>query len=116
MNTLERLSRIESTLERILQLLEVSNDDVLDVVAFQAMTGLSRSAIYEKTANRNGLPPEIPHYRQGKRLYFKLSEVRDWLTANRVASRADIEEDVVNRSFQRMKRRSLRNGMAARTR
>ena len=48
---------------------------------------LSKSAIYKKTSERN-----IPHFKQGKKLFFKRSELDDWLTQNRISTHAEIEQ------------------------
>lgn len=88
------LARIETRLENVERLLtEGTADAVLDVDAVRELTGLSRSAIYQKTCSRNGEPPELPHFKQGKRLYFRRSEITQWLTQNRVKDRARIERE-----------------------
>ena len=46
----------------------------VDVVA--RMLGVPTSWIYERTATR-----QIPHYRVGRYVRFRVSEVLDWLTA-----------------------------------
>lgn len=48
---------------------------------------LTKSAIYKKTSDRN-----IPHFKQGKRLYFKRSELDDWMTQNRIMTRDEIQK------------------------
>jgi len=48
---------------------------------------LSKSAIYKKTSERN-----IPHFKQGKKLYFKRSELDDWLTSLKISTHAEIEK------------------------
>jgi len=48
---------------------------------------LSKSAIYKKTSGRN-----IPHFKNGKKLFFKRSELDDWLTQNRISTHAEIEQ------------------------
>jgi predicted DNA-binding transcriptional regulator AlpA len=87
------LARIENRLEAVERLLQENADDVLDVDAVQRLTGLSKSAIYQKTCSRSGEPPELPHFKQGKRLYFRRSEIMQWLTQNRVKDRARITQD-----------------------
>lgn len=48
--------------------------------------GISRSTIYGYT--HNGL---IPHYKRGKRLFFKTEELEEWLTENRGYNQKEIE-------------------------
>lgn len=52
---------------------------VFDIDAFCEYTGLSKQTVYRKTGKG-----EIPHSRQGKRLYFEKMEVDAWLMANKV--------------------------------
>ena len=58
----------------------MNTDEVADFV------GISKSTIYGLT--HNGL---IPHYKRGKRLYFKTVEIEEWITANRGYNRKEIE-------------------------
>jgi predicted DNA-binding transcriptional regulator AlpA len=91
MNTTDALLQINRKLEELAQLITERADEMLDVAGLQALTGLSRSAIYQKTCSQGGAPPELPHYKQGKRLYFKRSEVIDWMTQNRVRNRTETD-------------------------
>ncbi|MBI2730495.1 MAG: helix-turn-helix domain-containing protein [Sphingobacteriales bacterium] len=52
---------------------------------------LSKSAIYKKTSERN-----IPHFKQGKRLYFKRSELDEWLTELKITTHAEIEKEAAD--------------------
>lgn len=85
------LNRIEQRLQALEDMLAHTTDEVMGVDAVCASTGLSKSAVYQKTCSRNGEPPELPHYKQGKRLYFRRSEITEWLTQRRVKGRAEIE-------------------------
>lgn len=96
MSTIEKtLARIERRLETVERLLQENTDDVLDIDALHKLTGLSKSAIYQKTCHRAGEAPELPHFKQGKRLYFRRSEILQWLTRNRVKDREQIEREAV---------------------
>lgn len=53
--------------------------------------GLSKSAIYKKTSSNN-----LPHYKQGKKLYFKKSELEDWMLSNAVKTLEQIEEEAAS--------------------
>ncbi|WP_430935034.1 helix-turn-helix domain-containing protein [Saccharicrinis sp. 156] len=74
------LQRTESALEHDLK-------KAIDINEVAAYTGFSRSYIYKLTSG--GL---IPHYKRGKRLYFKTKELEEWLTENRGFNLADIEK------------------------
>lgn len=93
MSTQEILHRIENRLAQLERMMGERTDEVLDIEGVRQLTGLSKSAIYQKTCSRNGGPPELPHYRQGKRLYFRKSEIVAWLTAHPVKNRAAIEAE-----------------------
>jgi excisionase family DNA binding protein len=53
---------------------------------------LSRSYLYRLTSSR-----QIPHYcPNGKRIYFKRSELTEWLQKTRVASKEEIEAKAIS--------------------
>jgi len=100
------LARIESRLEAVERLLTEQADEVLAIDAVCGLTGLSKSAVYQKTCSRNGEAPELPHYKQGKRLYFRRSEIMSWLTRRRVLDRSEIESIAANYCVSGAGRRS----------
>ena len=89
----KQLERIDERLTAIEQRLDERADDVLDIDGAVMLTGRSRSSLYQMTASHNGAPPELPHFKAGKRLYFKRSELIAWLTRNRVKSRTEIDHE-----------------------
>jgi excisionase family DNA binding protein len=68
-------------------------DELFDLDKCCAFTGLSKSALYKKTANR-----EIPHFQTGRKLYFRKSEIVLWLTQFRVKTATEINEEVMSAS------------------
>jgi len=48
--------------------------------------GISKSTIYGLTHSG-----QIPHYKRGKRLYFKSEEIEEWITENRGYNQKEIE-------------------------
>ncbi len=74
---LKRLDVIENLLRNIPQPVIQANSftEVLNLEQAAEYVSLSKSAIYKKTSERN-----IPHFKQGKKLYFKRSELDAWLT------------------------------------
>jgi hypothetical protein len=38
---------------------------------------------------------DIPHYKSGKRLYFKKSEIDEWVFSNRIKTNDDIEKEAM---------------------
>lgn len=86
---LNRLKKLET-----LTLLGSKNVLTLDDVVL--ISGLSKSTLYKKTANR-----ELPYYRAegGKQIFFRKDEVESWLTRNRVSSQDEDEQRAINGYF-----------------
>ena len=85
-----RLERIENLIKELSG--ERTDDDIiLDVKQASKYIHLSVSRTYKFTSEK-----EIPHYKKGKRLYFKKTELRDWLMTTKIKTRADIEKEAVN--------------------
>lgn len=60
--------------------------EVLTLEEVVQYTGLKKSYLYKLTASK-----AIPHYKpNGKNCFFKRTELEDWLTANPVATAADL--------------------------
>jgi predicted DNA-binding transcriptional regulator AlpA len=71
--------------------------EIYGVETLQEITGYSRPTIYAKTS-RN----EIPHFKRDGRLYFRHSEIVDWLTENRIETVAEFcrrkDAELVNKT------------------
>ena len=65
--------------------------EVMDITKLSEYTGLSKSHIYKLTSSF-----KIPHYKNGKRLYFKCEEINDWLTQNRMKTMDEITDEALN--------------------
>lgn len=79
----------------------LSTNQVSDVMNFDQclqMTGFSSALLYRMTSNR-----EIPHYKKGRLLFFKRSEVEAWLLENRVKTQ-DEEKLETDLFFKRVNR------------
>jgi excisionase family DNA binding protein len=58
----------------------VSNDsELIDVKQASAMLNLARATVYEKTSLKL-----LPHYKKGKKIMFKRSELLAWLESGKV--------------------------------
>jgi excisionase family DNA binding protein len=74
-----RLKRVEAKLDGIISQLD-SKQEAIDKMPNHGMdlavevTGLSRSTIYNLICAR-----KMPHYKKGKRLYFKRKELEEWI-------------------------------------
>ena len=60
--------------------------DILTLEEAVHFIGLSKSTIYKKTASN-----QIPHYKQSRHIYFKKSELEDWMLSNKVKTIEEIE-------------------------
>lgn len=86
---MDKLNTIENLLKTVMKNDNgtVTITEVLNLKRAAEYVSLSKSAIYKKTSERN-----IPHFKQGKKLFFKRSELDDWLTRNRISTHAEIEQ------------------------
>jgi excisionase family DNA binding protein len=90
---LEALERIE----KLLNLNEVHTKDIdepgslLNVQQAAKFLNVRTSSIYKLTCRR-----EIPHLKQGKRLYFVKSELFEWVSSNRVKTASEIKQEAMN--------------------
>ena len=82
----QRLSNIETLLKA--QKTVLSLDDVAEY------TGLSKSHLYKLT-HRHDIPFSKPN---GKTLYFKKTEIEQWLLRNRVKTNDEIESEASTRA------------------
>jgi len=85
---LERLDRIEKAIENLSTNGPLVNaNDPMDIKALSAYLKTSPSAIYKFTSEGS-----IPHYKNGKRLYFKKEEINDWIFTTKVNTTYDIDK------------------------
>lgn len=96
-NPFELIIRKLDTIESLLRNISVPGKQVVPVAEVfnlneaSEYVSLSKSAIYKKTSERN-----IPHFKKGKKLYFKRSELDEWLTENKISTNAEIEIQATN--------------------
>lgn len=94
------LQEIKSQLDRIEILSTLAAKNVLNIDDVAILTGMSKGYVYQLTHDK-----KIPFYKPtGKQIYFKRSEVEDWMTRNRVNStyeaQAQAASYVVRKSFE----------------
>lgn len=88
---LERLDRIEKAITKLnvsTPIAEVNHP--MDIKELSTYLKNSKSAIYKMTASN-----DIPHYKSGKRLYFKKSEIDEWIFSNKIKTNDDIEKEAM---------------------
>lgn len=76
---------ISNRLDRIERLTLISSKTVLDIEEAAAFTGYSESHIYNLTSRR-----AIPHYKKNRKLYFRKSELEEWLLERQVKTNREI--------------------------
>jgi excisionase family DNA binding protein len=90
--TLESVHQEITDLKTILSKVCTATKETLDFEETASYINQSRSHLYKLTSQ--GL---IPHYKpNGKKIYFKLSELDDWVLKNKVYSADELEEKAVN--------------------
>lgn len=83
-----RLGNVESLLNRLIENAKPVNPTLPEIGGVELameITGLKRPTIYGLTSARG-----IPHYRQGKKLRFKRSELIQWIESGRKLSGAEV--------------------------
>ena len=86
---LQRLNTIEALIKNLSKP-ESTGTEIIQVLNFDQASkylSLSKSTLYKLTSERN-----IPHFKRGKRVYFKRNELENWLTEVRIMTRDDIEK------------------------
>jgi excisionase family DNA binding protein len=82
---LEKLSNIERAIEK----LNATSNEVegfMNVEQVASFIGLSKPTIYGLTHGR-----KIPHFKTGKKLCFKKSEIENWITSSKVSTKQEIK-------------------------
>ncbi len=77
---------ISNKLDRIEQMAIISSKTVLSLSEAAVFTGYSESHIYNLTSRK-----AIPHYKKNRKLFFKKSELEDWLLERQVKTDKEIE-------------------------
>lgn len=70
-------------------------DEVLDVKQAASYLKLKVATLYEKTCKRL-----IPHFKKGKKLYFKTQELESWLKEGKVMMQSDLQTQAANYCLQ----------------
>lgn len=90
---IEKLNYIESLL---LSMNEIDNNTIKNVEGVNEILtteeaakflSLAKSTLYGMTCQR-----EIPHFKRGKKLYFKRTELDEWLTKHRIKTNEEIDK------------------------
>jgi excisionase family DNA binding protein len=86
---LERLNSIEKAILYLSTNGSLAHiNDPMDVKDLSAYLKMSASAIYKFTSQGT-----IPHYKNGKRLFFKREEINEWIFNNKIKTLEDIDRE-----------------------
>ena len=77
---------MQEQLDRIERLVRIGSKEVLDVEDVAILLNVGKSRIYHLVSRR-----DIPHYKQGKKVYFKKSEIEEWQLQDRIPTNAEID-------------------------
>ena len=70
-----------------------TSNEILDVKEASTFLKISVQTIYGKTSTRS-----IPHFKRGKKIYFKRAELLEWLTENKQKTQAELLKEWEERS------------------
>ena len=90
---LERINELHERIDLLEERFFAVNDEVFDVDGAAAYLGVARSYVYRLTASvkERGGCPERPHFKRGRRLAFRKSDLARWRTEQRVLGRREIQ-------------------------
>ena len=77
---------MKEQLDRIEKLVRVGAKEVLNVEEAALMLGVSKSRVYHLVSSR-----DIPHYKNGKSVLFKKSEIEKWQLRDRIPTNEEID-------------------------
>ena len=103
MTNLESMQSIEERLANIERKLDIQAQEAKNILTLEEVaeyTHLSKSYVYKLTSKG-----DIPYYKpNGKQLYFKRTEIDEWLLTNRNKTNQEIEREIATRSVLAQKR------------
>ena len=82
---LEKLEHIQNAISKIEKKSAADEKKFLNLDQVSDFIGLSKSTVYGLTHKRI-----IPHYKNGKRLYFNKSEIADWIASGKVVTNEEM--------------------------
>ena len=87
---------IEETLDRYfadkkIVVAMAETDEIGGIDLAVKITGKAKATIYSKCSDRT-----VPHWKQGKHLYFSKNELTDWLRSGKRKTQTEIAADATN--------------------
>jgi excisionase family DNA binding protein len=88
---LERLDRIEKAIQNLNNFSNVPDaNQIMNISEVATYIKVAKTTIYGMT-HRN----TIPHNKNGKKLYFKKSDLDEWIFSKRIKTNFDIEREAM---------------------
>jgi excisionase family DNA binding protein len=88
---MQRLDNIERLLYEIKQQKEATNTvakEIMNLSELAEYLGLTKATIYNMTSTR-----KIPHFKKSKKIYFKTSEINEWMSKGKIKTDDEISEE-----------------------
>jgi len=70
---------------------KTSGKELLNIEEAAGFLDLKVNTLYEKTSLKT-----IPHFKKGNKLYFRRTELEEWVKAGKVKTRTEIEGEAVS--------------------
>lgn len=84
-------------------IVKTDDDNLIDVDAAAKLLNLAKATVYEKTSLKI-----LPHYKKGKKVVFKVSELRAWLESGRVLTGDDLKQLAKQKTVEYLQRTDFR--------
>lgn len=84
----QKLEAIEKLLKEKQTCVAPDTETILNMDQAAEFIGISKATLYGYTSSS-----KVPHYRNGKFICFKRSELQDWITRFRVKTTEEIEQE-----------------------
>lgn len=85
---IEAVQALEAKIDTIANAMNANcEDEIMTIQQAAKFVCMSTHTIYQLTSRK-----EIPHYRKGRRLFFKKQELADWLTGKKIDSKDEIRQ------------------------
>jgi excisionase family DNA binding protein len=91
LNSIETLLKQKQTHSHAEQANESDAVEILNLNKAATYLSVSKQTMYHYTSTRL-----IPHFKTQKRIYFKKTELDQWITKSRVKTREEIEQEADN--------------------
>ena len=92
----QHVAELAERLERIERLLVISTKEAFNVDEAARFIGLSESRVRHLVWKK-----EIPHYKRGRSLFFKKSELEEWMLRDRIPTTEEIEQEAYSYDLRR---------------